>query len=129
VGAVDNGAPGPAKDFRQVVAWQKAHQFVLQVYRLTEAFPRHELFGLTGQLRRAAMSVPANIAEGFARQGDADKLRFFNMAQGSVEECRYYLILCRDLCYADPAAEEAQLEEASKVLSGYVTAIRRRLGG
>ncbi|MBM3475221.1 MAG: four helix bundle protein [Armatimonadetes bacterium] len=126
--AADTPEPRPAKDFREVVAWQRAHQFVLQAYRLTEAFPRHELFGLTGQLRRAAMSIPANIAEGFARQTDAEKLRFFNIAQGSAEECRYYLILCRDLGYADPTTEESQLEEASKVLAGYVAAIRRRLG-
>ena len=74
---------------------------MLGVYRITENFPKHELFGLTLQLRRAAVSVPANIAEGFKKKGAADKARFYNISQGSLEECRYYLILARDLHYAD----------------------------
>jgi four helix bundle protein len=65
------------------------------------SLPKHELFGLTSQLRRAAVSVPANFAEGFKKRGLADKVRFYNIAQGSLEECRYYLILARDLRYGD----------------------------
>lgn len=91
----------PAKSFEDLIVWQKAHSFVLTVYRLTGSFPKHEIFGLTSQFRRAAVSVPANIAEGFRRRGTSDKTRFFNTAQASVEECRYYLILARDLEYAD----------------------------
>lgn len=81
--------------------WQKAHQFVIAVYRTTETFPKDELYGLTSQLRRAAVSIAANIAEGFRKRSNADKLRFINISQGSLEEARYYLILTRDLGYAD----------------------------
>ncbi len=72
-----------AKSFEDVEIWKKAHTFVLKIYRLTENFPKHELFGLTSQLRRAAISIPANFAEGFKKIGKADKLRFYNIAQGS----------------------------------------------
>jgi four helix bundle protein len=78
-----------ARTFQDLVVWQKAHQFVLCVYEETESFPKKEMYGLTAQLRRAAVSVPANIAEGFRKRGKADKNRFMNMAQGSLEECRY----------------------------------------
>ena len=88
-----------SRTFEDVELWRKAHAWVLATYRFTEAFPKHELFGLTSQLRRAAVSVPANFAEGFKKRGLADKIRFYNIAQGSLEECRYYLILARDLRY------------------------------
>ncbi len=77
-----------SKTFQDVEVWQRAHKWVLAVYRLTEGFPKQEMFGLTSQLRRAAVSVPANFAEGFKKVGIADKLRFCNIAQGSLEECR-----------------------------------------
>src|SRR5437667_7757197 len=93
----------PAKSFEDLVVWQKAHQFVLGIYRLTDGFPKTETYGLTSQLRRAAVSIPANIAEGFKKNGRPDKVRFMNIAQGSVEECRYYLILAKDLGYGDSA--------------------------
>ena len=85
--------------FENVLTWQKAHVFVLQVYRATKAFPSDEIFGLTSQFRRAAVSIEANIAEGYKRISKADKLRFFKISQGSIEECRDYLILSRDLKY------------------------------
>ena len=109
----------PAKSFEQLIVWQKAHQFVLGVYRLTETFPRNETYGLTSQLRRAAVSIPANIAEGFKKRGRADKVLFMNIAQGSLEECRYYLILAKDLNYGDTTKLQPQLEEASKLLEAY----------
>lgn len=90
-----------AQKFEDVEIWKKSHAFVLKIYRLTENFPKHELFGLTSQLRRAAVSVPANFAEGFKKIGKPDKLRFYNIAQGSLEECRYYLILTQDLNYGE----------------------------
>ena len=77
--------------FENVVAWQKAHVFVLLVYRITKSFPSDELYGLTSQFRRAAVSIEANIAEGYKKISKADKLRFMNISQGSMEECRDYV--------------------------------------
>ena len=85
--------------FQNIVAWQKAHQFVLLVYRATKTYPEFEKFGLCSQFQRAAVSIPANIAEGYKKLSRADKLRFYNIAQGSLEECRYYIILSKDLGY------------------------------
>jgi len=113
----------PAKSFEQLIVWQKAHQFVLGIYHFTENFPRHETYGLASQLRRAAVSIPANIAEGFKKRGRADKARFLNIAQGSLEECRYYLILAKDLNYGDTAQLHPQLEETSKLLAAYAAKI------
>lgn len=113
----------PAKKFEDLVVWQKAHQFVLVVYRLTQLFPKSEIYGLSSQFRRAAVSIAANIAEGFKKRGNADKLRFLNIAQGSLEESRYYLILTRDLEYGDVAELRALLAEVSKLLEAYSKAI------
>ena len=107
-----------------MIVWRKAHQFVLGVYRLSKAFPREEIYGLTSQFRRAAISVAANIAEGFKKRGRADKVRFMNVAERSLEECRYYLILTRDLGYGDSLELSGQLEEVSKLLGSYSAAIR-----
>jgi len=90
-----------SKRFQDVEIWQVAHRWVLDIYRITATFPRHEAFGLTSQLRRAAVSVPANFVEGFRKRGTADKLRYYNIAQGSISECMYYLLLAKDLGYAD----------------------------
>jgi four helix bundle protein len=112
-----------AKPFQDLPVWQKAHQFVLGVYKLTKEFPKLEFYGLIAQLRRSAVSIPANVAEGFKRRGKADKVRFMNMAQSSLEEARYYLILARDLDYADPSQSMAQIEEVSKMLEAYSRSI------
>jgi four helix bundle protein len=112
-----------AKTFRDLIVWQKAHQFVLSAYGLTAQFPKTETYGLTSQLRRAAVSIPANIAEGFRKRTKLDKSRFMNIAQGSLEECRYYLILAKDLNYSDTSALMRQLEEVSKLLDAYNRAI------
>ena len=90
----------PAKTFQDLLVWQKAHQFVVEVYQLTQKFPKYEMYGLTSQFRRVSMSVPANIAEGFRKRSKADKIRYLNISQGSLEEARYYLILTKDLEYA-----------------------------
>lgn len=108
-----------AKTFKDLIVWQKAHQFVLAVYRLTTGFPKSELYGLTQQLQRAAVSIPANIAEGFKKRTKADKARFMNIAQGSLEECRYYLILVTDLGYGETDSMTRQIEEVSKLLESY----------
>jgi four helix bundle protein len=112
-----------AKTFQDLVVWQKAHTLVLDVYRFTRDFPKEELYGLTSQFRRAAISVAANIAEGFRKKGRADKARFMNIAQGSIEESRYYLILAYDLGYGDAAKLKGQIEEVSKMLESYSRSI------
>ncbi len=113
----------PAKTFQDLIVWQKAHQFVLSIYRFTESFPKNEIYGLTAQLRRAAISIPANIAEGFKKKTKGDKARFMNIAQGSLEESRYYLILAKDLGYGDTLELTSQLEEVSKMLEAYFSSI------
>ena len=114
----------PSRSFEDVAVWQKAHAWVLAIYRYTAKMPKHELFGLTTQLRRAAVSVPANFAEGFKRQTKPDKLRFYNIAQGSLEECRYYLRLAQDLGYGDVSALHASLVEISQMLESYARKVR-----
>ena len=113
----------PAKTFKDLIVWQKAHRFVLAVYSLTASFPSSEIYCLTNQMRRAAISIPANIAEGFKKRGVSDKTRFLNIAEASLEECRYYLILVEDLGYGAVADLEAILEEVSKMLVAYASAI------
>ena len=113
----------PAKTFEDLLVWQKAHLFVLAVYRITGVFPKHETYGLASQLRRAAVSTAANIAEGFRKRSKADKTRFLNIAQGSIEECRYYLILTEDLKYADISEARFLLQEVSKMLDAYMRSI------
>ena len=93
--------------FEDIYAWQKAHAFVLLVYRVTGHFPEVERFGLISQFRRAAVSIEANIAEGYKKLSKADKLRFFNISQGSLEECRDYIILSRDLNFLQKGEFEA----------------------
>ncbi|MCH5312218.1 MAG: four helix bundle protein [Prevotella sp.] len=112
--------------FEDVMAWQKAYQFTLSVYKATKEFPESERFGLTSQFQRAAISIPANIAEGYKRIGKPDKLRFLNIAQGSLEECRCYINLAKDLEYTNISlAQELyeKLEEASKFLNLYCKGI------
>ena len=89
----------PAKVFQNLIVWQKAHQFVLSMYGFSQNFPKTEMYGLTSQTRRSAISIPANIAEGFKKKTKPDKIKYMNIAQGSLEECRYYLILAKDLGY------------------------------
>ena len=113
----------PARSFKDLFVWQKAHEFVLEVYKLTESFPRHETYGLSIQMRRAAVSIAANIAEGFRKRGKADKARFLNTAEGSGDECHHYLILTRDLHYAETESLLRLLEEVSRLLTSYSRAI------
>jgi four helix bundle protein len=113
----------PARDFRDLIVWQKAHRFVLLLYRYSELFPKAEIYGLTSQARRAAISIPANIAEGFKKKTKPDKARYLNIAQGSLEESRYYLILAKDLQYGEAPELMTQLEEVSKLLEAYLKSI------
>jgi len=109
----------PAKTFTDLIVWQKAHQFVLMVYKESNSFPNHETYGLRMQFRRAAVSIPANIAEGFRKQSTADKARFLNIAEGSLEESRYFLILSKDLGYIKNEKLWELSEEIGKLLNAY----------
>ena len=111
------------KSFKDLIVWQKAHQFVLQVYKSTKQYPKEEIYSLTSQFRRAAISIAANIAEGFAKRTKPDKIRILNISQGSLEECRYYLLLSQDLGYKTDKKLEDLSEEVSKLLNAYIKAI------
>ena len=118
-------------NFENIVAWQKAHEFVILVYKVTRSFPEDEKYGLTSQFRRAAVSIEANIAEGYKKLSKADKLRFMNISQGSLEECRDYIILSRDLGYLATGQFEQlrdTVEHASKLLNGYCKGIINNVG-
>jgi len=114
-----------SRSFEDLIVWQKAHGLAVATYRFTAVFPRHELFGLTAQMRRSAASVPANIAEGFVRKTTADKLRLYNIAQGSLDETRYYCLLTRDLHYGDPTALLIACDEVGRLLRGYMAGLVR----
>lgn len=114
-----------AKRFTDLIVWQKAHKFVLSVYRFTSGFPKEEVYGLTSQIRRAAVSIAANIVEGFKKTGPADKIRFMNISQGSLEECRYYLILANDLGYGSTDILHGQIDEVAKLLAAYSNAVKK----
>jgi four helix bundle protein len=113
----------PAKSFQDLIVWQKAHAFVLQVYVATRSSPKEEMYGLTSQFRRAAVSIAANIAEGFRKQSKQDKARFLNISEGSLEECRYYLILANDLCHLDMRPNWKLTDEVGRLLNAYRSAI------
>ena len=112
-----------AKTFRDLVVWNKAHELVVKTYQYTATFPKYETYGLTQQMRRAAVSIPANIAEGFKRRGQPDKAGFMNIAESSLEESRYYLILAKDLNYGKTITLMNLLEEVSKLLHAYTRTI------
>jgi four helix bundle protein len=114
----------PAQSFHDLVVWQKAHAFVLATYRFSANFPVHETYGLRAQLRRAAVSVPANISEDFKKRGKADKARVLNIAEASLEESRYYLLLAHDLGYGRDPALNGQAEEVAKLLTAYTRSIK-----
>jgi four helix bundle protein len=119
-----------SKTFKDLQCWNKAHDFVLQTYKATAYFPKSEIYGLTSQFRRAAISIPANIAEGYRKTGVKDKLRFFNIAQGSLEECRYYIILSKDLNYIEAESFEFLsdlLVNSSRLLNAYCNKINQSL--
>ena len=115
------------KDFRRLMVWQKSHVFVLELYRSTKSFPREELYGLTSQIRRAAVSIPSNIVEGCGRQGDAELGRFFQIAMGSAREVEYQLLLARDLEFISNATHsslEQRLIEIKKMLNSFIQKLK-----
>lgn len=112
-----------AHSYQDLIVCQKAHKLVLNIYCITQTFPKEELFGLTSQIRRAAVSIPANIAEGFGRQGTKDKLRFYNISLASLNEVNYYLLLINDLKYAETNELILDIEEVGKMLKSYSSKI------
>ena len=110
--------------FEDLIVWRKAHQLVLMIYKITKQYPQEEKFGIVSQMRRAAVSVPANIAEGFRKQGIKDKLNFYNIAQASLDELNYYIILSEDLDYIqDNNYLLKQINEVGKMLSGLMKSV------
>ena len=112
--------------FQNILAWQKAHEFTRLVYEITKDFPEDEKFGLTSQFRRAAVSIGANIAEGYKKLSKADKLRFLNIAEGSMAECMNYIILSKDLNIINDNQYDRlkdAIDTAGKLLTAYCNGI------
>lgn len=103
------------KDFRNIKAWHRAHGLTLQVYKITESFPKEELYGLTSQLRRAIISVPTNIAEGCGRDTDPELARFIDIAAGSASEVDYLLLLAKELSYLEKESYRNLFDELTMV--------------
>jgi four helix bundle protein len=117
-----------SKSFKDLLIWQKSHQLVLNIYQITQNFPREELYGLTSQIRRSAASVPTNIVEGYRRKTKPDKAKFFNISLSSLDETLYHLILSHDLNYANTLLLQDNVEEIAKMLNAYYHAIIDRQG-
>jgi four helix bundle protein len=118
------------KSFTELEVWKRAHGVVLEVYKLTNPFPRSEQFGVVSQIRRAAYSIPANIAEGFGRHSTKELLQFLAISNGSLEELRYFPILSRDLRYLAPLdleKLEKDLKAIAQMLEALSQSLRRRL--
>jgi len=116
------------RDFRTLQVWEKSHALTLQVYHITGSFPRDERYGLASQLRRAAASIPANIAEGCGRDGDAELNRFLQIAAGSASEAEYHLLLAHDLGYLDDASYTPLAQNVQEVKQMLASLIKRVRG-
>ncbi len=114
----------PAKTYRDLRVWQSAHAFVMEVYACTRCFPKEEQFGLTSQLRRASVSVPSNIVEGFSRWGDNDKIKFYNIAEASLNEAEYQLFLAQELNYSDAGKARNIALDTKRLLAAFIKSIR-----
>jgi four helix bundle protein len=115
------------RDFHELKVWQKAHRCALEIYRKTQSFPAEERFGLTIQLRRAAVSVASNIAEGCGRDGERDFARFLSIAAGSASEVEYQLLLARDLGYLTDEIHgqlDARINEVKRMLNSFIRTLR-----
>ena len=113
-----------ARQFTDLQVWQDAHEFVLDIYRFSKDFPDEERYGLTSQVRRAAVSIAANIVEGFKRKCRPDKLRMYNIAQASLEECRYFLILSGDLNYGNVESLKKNARKLAGRLTAYIKSVQ-----
>ncbi len=119
------------RNFKDLTVWQKSHRMVLDVYRVSKGFPSDERFGLTAQLRRSAVSVPANIAEGCGRDTDREMARFLSIAAGSACETEYYIILAHDLSFIDKNAYDEldrQINEIKRMLNSFMQKLMQKTG-
>ena len=119
------------KTFEDIIAWQKAHKTVLEIYKITEGFPSTERFGLISQMRRAIVSVACNIVEGFARKKVKEGLHFYNIANASLEEVKYQILICKDINLINDEKYEsltASCDEAGKTLHGWMNSQRVNCG-
>jgi four helix bundle protein len=103
------------RDFRKLQVWQKAHRLVLSIYKATTRFPKAEAYGMVRQMRRAAMSIPTNIAEGCGRDGEAELRRFIQIAMGSASELEYEILLARDLGFLNQNEHDQLIEDACEI--------------
>jgi len=116
------------KDFRDLEVWQKAKDIIVCIYKITDGFPRKEIFGLTDQLRRASNSVCANIAEGFSRFHSKDKIKFYYNARGSVSECMSHVVIAKELGYISEACSNEllpRLESVKMMISRMIGSVAR----
>ena len=119
------------KDFKELKVWHKAYDLSLAIYEASRCFPREEMYGLTSQLRRAAVSIGANIAEGCGRRSDGELVRFFQIARGSSSEVEHHLLLARDLKFLQAATHqdiEKKLQEVQRMLTSLVSSIQETPG-
>jgi four helix bundle protein len=117
-----------SKSFKDLIVWQKAHQFVIQVYQLSKKMPKDEQYGITNQMKRSSVSIAANIVEGYKRIGKKDKLKFYNIAQASLEETRYFLILIEDLgLVKNLSIEHKMIDSTSKLLLAYCRKLKQNM--
>lgn len=118
------------KTFKDLETWQKAHQLALSIYQITQSFPSEEKFGLISQIRRATISITANIAEGFGRYHFKDKLKFYYNSRGSLFEVQNFLLLSKDLSFLDPASHKKLYmasEEVARLLYGLIRSLEKQL--
>jgi len=116
-----------SRNFKDLLVWQKMHKIVLEIYKISENFPKTEIFGITNQIRRSSVSVAANIVEGFSKKSKMDKNRYFNIAQGALAETHYFLILIQDLNYSNIEELIRNVDEVGKMLEGYIKAVNNSI--
>ena len=115
------------KSFMDLDAWEEAHALVVRLYKVTESFPRAEQFGLTNQMRRCAVSVPSNIAEGFNRLSSKEKIQFYRIAHGSVAELQCQLLIAKDVGFlkeAESGELSSRAEKVHKIITGLIKSIK-----
>ena len=118
------------KSFEDLLVWKRSHSIVVKLYRVTKKFPKEELYGITNQIRRAAVSVPNNIAEGFGRHSTKELIQYLIQARGSIQELKYLIILSRELSYIADQEETffiKEINEIGKMLNGMINSLRKKL--